>query len=127
LPSPSHQWRRDFPEDLAGKADDIDWEAERINCFNGLSSFLRASFARPAPGSELSDPELAKKWPNELPKIGEEENEKQKELVQQAFQNFAVLYLEVDEVDFVDLGVVPNERHLFRREANDWVKTMLVP
>jgi hypothetical protein len=47
----------------------------------------------------------------------DEENEKQKELAQEAFQNFVVLYLEVDEVDFVDLG--PSQR-----APSDWVKTI---
>lgn len=75
----------------------------------------------------MKDPESSREWPNELPKFGEEENEKQKRLVQQALANFALLYVQVDEVDLVDLGVVPNERYLFSRRGDQWAKTVLVP
>lgn len=134
LPSLSHQWRREFPTDWAGEAGggggvEVDWEATRMKCFNELSSFLRASFARePTPGTELKHPEQARKWPNELPRIGDcDDQEEVKALVEAALDNFAVLYLDVDEVDLVDLSVVPNERFLFRKCASQWIKTALVP
>jgi pyridoxamine 5'-phosphate oxidase len=131
LPALSHQWRKEFPTDLAGGREgaepEVAWEAKRVECFNSLSSFLRASFARPSPGSELGDhPEKAKNWPKELPKLGEGSKE-EREKVQAAFENFAVLYLEVEEVDLVDLGVIPNEHHRYVFRDEKWFKSTLVP
>lgn len=136
LPHPSHTWRDAFPADLdtgdggVGDGGVTDWEGVRIACFNALSPYLRASFARPlTPGSELTNPDEAKNWPNKLPAKGEEQDEKEREQVGLALANFAVLFLEVEEVDLVDLGVVPNERYLYRQQLvqNGWSRTLLVP
>lgn len=130
LPAISHEWRKDFPTDLAGKDTakvSVDWEAVRVECFNQLSSFLRASFARPPPGSALCEPEKTKEWPNELPKLGDGTDDKEKELLKYAFDNFAVLYLEVEEVDVVDLGIVPNEHYRYTLDGTHWSKRTLVP
>jgi len=127
LPALSHEWRREFPTDLTGEAlGELDWEAARVESFNRLSPSLRASFARPAPGSELVEREKARDWPKELSKLGQE-SEEEKEMVRWAFENFAVLYLEVEEVDFVDLGVLPNERCRYVFQAGEWLKSVLVP
>jgi pyridoxamine 5'-phosphate oxidase len=74
LPHPSHPWRDAFPADLdtgdggVGDGGVTDWEGVRIACFNTLSPYLRASFARPlTPGSELTNPDEAQNWPNKLP------------------------------------------------------------
>ncbi|PVF93816.1 hypothetical protein CPB86DRAFT_789688 [Serendipita vermifera] len=145
LPHSSHPWRDAFPADLDGggsgsgsgrDGDVTDWEGVRNECFNTLSPYLRASFARPvAPGSELANPEDAKRWPNTLPAKGEEQDESEREHVRVAFENFAVLFLEVFEVDEVDLGVIPNERRLHRLQegggggggGSGWNTTPLVP
>ncbi|KAG8749280.1 hypothetical protein FRC14_001545 [Serendipita sp. 396] len=50
-----------------------------------------------------------------------------------ALENFAVVYLDVEEVDVVDLGKIPNERYRYRKvvEAEErvvgWKKDVLVP
>ncbi|KAG8841084.1 hypothetical protein FRB91_005387 [Serendipita sp. 411] len=50
-----------------------------------------------------------------------------------ALENFAVVYLDVEEVDVVDLGKIPNERYRYRKvvEAEErvvgWMKDVLVP
>lgn len=126
LPASTHPWRPDFPIHLSGE-EGRDWEAERLKAFNALSAPIRASFVRPTPGSELKHPDEANRWPVGLPKAGEEENEQTSELVKQALQNFAILYLDVQAVDLVDLGGPPDKRFLFRKEGNGWSKTVLVP
>jgi hypothetical protein len=126
LPAISHEWRREFPTDLTGEATEVDWEATRVECFNALGSSLRAYFAHPTPGSELGNPGKAKEWPNKLPKLGEG-SEEEKEQTQNAFENFAVLYLEVEEVDLVDLGAVPNEHYRYIFRDGKWSKSTVVP
>ncbi|CAG7853902.1 SubName: Full=Uncharacterized protein {ECO:0000313/EMBL:CCA67921.1} [Serendipita indica DSM 11827] len=126
LPAAGHPWRDAFPIDLTGRRENgVDWEQVRVDAFNALSPFLRASFARPPPGSVLDDPEEAKTWPVELPQLDEQGADPR---VKEAFEHFAVVYLEVDAVDVVDLGVVPNQRSLYRRQRQGgWAKTRLVP
>lgn len=102
----------------------MDWEANRVECFNALGSFLRASFVRPPPGSELDHPEESKNWPKHLPKLGDEEDQ---ELVKSAFENYAILYFKVVEVDLVDLGVIPNERVQYTFQSGEWSRKVLVP
>lgn len=102
----------------------MDWEANRVECFNALGSFLRASFVRPPPGSELEHPEESKNWPQNLPKLGDLE---QQELVKVAFENYGILYFQVVKVDFVDLGVIPNQRILYSANGSSWSRKELVP
>ncbi|KAJ1302609.1 hypothetical protein OPQ81_002926 [Rhizoctonia solani] len=63
-----------------------DWEALRIRTYNHLSPPLRASFARPIPGSSLKNPADAEKWPQKLPEKGKEKTEEEKEHVKEAFR-----------------------------------------
>jgi hypothetical protein len=130
LPASTHPWRPDFPTDLSGE-EGRDWEAERLYAFNALSGPIRASFVRPTPGSELENPEDANGWPVKLPKAGEEANEEEKRLVKQGLENLAILYLDVQSVDLVDLGGPPDQRWRYRKEAKgdgwNWRRTVLVP
>ncbi|KAG8810752.1 hypothetical protein FRC17_002794 [Serendipita sp. 399] len=117
-----------------------------------------------APGSVLQNPAEAEDWPTELgPTVEEEEegeNEGEEEKIdrergsepfagvgvgenvggreeqekKRALENFAVVYLDVEEVDVVDLGKIPNERYRYRRMVPGeqqqrviWKKEVLVP
>ncbi|KAF8600865.1 hypothetical protein BDV93DRAFT_525126, partial [Ceratobasidium sp. AG-I] len=136
LPVPSHELHSQFPLQLlssAGGGDagpnspdtPADWEALRVKMFNSLPPFLRASFARPPPGSPLKNPKDAKSWPTELPEIGKESSEEEKKHVKEALANFALVLLEPSAVEFLELGVVPNRRTQWKLSGGEWVESIV--
>ncbi|CAE6355864.1 unnamed protein product [Rhizoctonia solani] len=138
LPAPSHPFYSDFPfgelsqnsgGDSGPDAPETakDWEALRIKTFNNMSSYTRASFARPTPGGPLADPADADKWPQNLPEKGKEGTEEDKKQVKQALENFSLLLLEPLNVDFVELGVVPNRRTRWNFDGQKWDEVAVVP
>ena len=88
----------------------VDSEDERLKAYDALSRVLRASFCSPIPGSRLENPEDVKNWPSELTKRAEAKESKEKEQVDEALVNYAVLLLEPRGVDVVELRAVPNLR-----------------
>ena len=72
--------------------------------------------------------EEAKKWPETIPTTTGATNEKEKKLVDQALANFVLILIEPTYVDWVQLGVVPNQRTLFYRgDDGSWTETIVVP
>ncbi|KAG8708248.1 hypothetical protein FRC09_001360 [Ceratobasidium sp. 395] len=137
LPSPSHKLHSQFPtKALADSGDSssspgaletpAEWEKLRVKTFNSLPAFLRASYVRPTPGSKLSNPDDAKKWPKELPESGNEGSEEERKQVQEALKNFAVLLLEPVEVDLVEFDD-PDRRTKWKRVGNEWREQTVVP
>ena len=54
--------------------------------------------------------------------------ERRKRDVEAAFANFGLVVIEPVEVDFLELGVEPNRRTVFRHEeGKGWVEEELVP
>ncbi|CAE6367539.1 hypothetical protein RSOLAG1IB_06911 [Rhizoctonia solani AG-1 IB] len=138
LPAPSHPLHSDFSfselsqnsgGDSGPDAPETaeDWEALRIKTFNNLVPPLRASFARPKPGSLLENPADADKWPQTLPEYGKEETEEEKKQVKEALANFTLLLLEPLNVDFAELGVVPNRRTQWNFDGQKWDEVTVVP
>jgi len=115
-----------------GKEDrKYDWEKKRREMFDSMSVHMRASWVRPVPGSTMAAYEDAKAWPSTVEKLGEAETE-QKKHQQQALDNFALVLIEPIEVDWVELGVVPNQRTKFTRKVaegngDEWEEMILVP
>jgi len=133
IPEPSHPYYIHFassnwPTLNALKKEDIDWEAKRVEIFDSLSGRMKASWCRPVPGSKLEGGyEEAEKWPKELPKLGEEQNEADRQNLQIALGNFALVVIDPVAVDFVELGVFPNRRTNFLRHGETWEEEILVP
>ncbi|CAE6489455.1 unnamed protein product [Rhizoctonia solani] len=138
LPAPSHELHSKFPSSQLSRNNggdsgpdapetDKDWETLRIRTYNNLSPILRASFARPIPGSPLTNPADAKKWPNELPEKGKEKTEEEKKLVKEALENFSLFLLEPLQVEFLELGVVPNRRTQWSFDGHKWDELTVVP
>jgi pyridoxamine 5'-phosphate oxidase len=107
----------------------IDWQEKRREVFNGMSSHMKASWCRPPPGSVMKGGyEEAKKWPTSIPKLGEAENEGDRKNQEIALGNFALVLVEPYFVDWVQLGVVPNQRTTFTRVGKgEWVEEIVVP
>lgn len=137
------------PED--GKdGEPFDWHKERSRIFEKLSPDLLASFTRPTPsgphphnerlkdgqGPGEGDPEEAKDdtnspWTLKLPQPGQEENDEQKKLLEEAERNFALIVIDPETIDIVDLA--RDRRSLFTRidpskgANSDWKEMRLVP
>ena len=109
----------------------VDWNSKRQEVFNSMSSHMRASWCRPPPGSIISSYEEAKQWPSTVPKLGEADNEEDEKNQKEAFKNFALVLVDPIEVDWVQLGIVPNQRTRFRMNPDskdrDWEEEILVP
>ncbi|QRV94775.1 pyridoxamine 5'-phosphate oxidase family protein [Ceratobasidium sp. AG-Ba] len=137
LPSPSHEIHSQFPTDILSGSDEVnvgpdapgdsaEWERFRLKTFNSIPGFIRASFARPTPGSPLSNPDDARKWPQELPPSGEERTDEERKLVREALKNFAVLALEPVELDVVEFGK-PDRRTRWNITGKEWKDQSVVP
>ena len=107
----------------------FNWEAKRVQVFDSLSDNMRASWCRPTPGSPLKGGyEEAEKWPKSVPTTTGATNEEEKKLVEEALGNFALVLIEPTFVDWVQLGVVPNQRTFFARGGDEtWTETIVVP
>ncbi|GAA5863783.1 hypothetical protein JCM3774_001157 [Rhodotorula dairenensis] len=119
-----------FPKKQLAPYDDFNWEDERVRQFRKMSPELRASFYRPVPGTKTADTEVTmEELPQTLPEgIEEAEGEEQKKQVEQALKNFALIVIDANEVDLVDLGSTPDSRSLWvRQEGGDWKEDGLVP
>ncbi|TFK69903.1 hypothetical protein BDN72DRAFT_767340, partial [Pluteus cervinus] len=110
-----------------------DWEHLRIQTFKSLSPYMKATFCRsPSPGSPFppnSNPiEESKKWPVKIEEPTEDIREKEKAMWNMAMRNFALVVVDPVVVDYVELGVLPNRRTVFRRdEEGGWSEEAVVP
>jgi pyridoxamine 5'-phosphate oxidase len=119
-----------WSDDREGKS--IDWEEKRLEVFKKMSAHMKASWCRPVPGSKIKSHEEAKKWPEKLtepnPDDDKEKYEEDKKNWETALHNFALVLIDPEEVDYVELGVMPNRRTRFwRQEDGHWGEEPLVP
>jgi len=128
VPAAGHTLHRHFTHTIGGLSEgNYDWEAKRIETFKKMSPVMKASWCRPVPGSRLEGgQEEAKKWPVKLeePKPGDEEG---KRLWDMSLSNFALVIIEPQDVDYVELGPIPNRRTRFWRTGGVWNEEDLVP
>ncbi|KAJ7762352.1 pyridoxamine 5'-phosphate oxidase-domain-containing protein [Mycena maculata] len=129
VPAPGHALHRHFTHTVGALSDGVkfDWEAKRIAVFKSMSPVMKASWCRPVPGSRLEGgQDEAKKWPVtiEEPKPGDAEA---KRLWDMSLSNFALVIIEPQDVDYVELAPVPNQRTRFWRTGGVWNEEALVP
>ncbi|KAG7451814.1 uncharacterized protein BT62DRAFT_925995 [Guyanagaster necrorhizus] len=110
----------------------FDWEAKRQEVYRSMSPYMKASWCRPTPGTPLvGGEEEAKKWPVKLEEPnadGEWSSEENKHLWETALSHFALLVVDPTDVDYVELGPVPNRRTKFWKDDKDsWNDEALVP
>ncbi|SJL03010.1 uncharacterized protein ARMOST_06355 [Armillaria ostoyae] len=110
----------------------FDWEVKRQEVYRGMSPYMKASWCRPIPGSPLvGGEEEAKKWPVKLEEPnadGEWSSEENKRLWETALSHFALVVIDPTDVDYVELGPLPNRRTRFwRNEKGSWSEEALVP
>ena len=114
---------------------DFDWEKARFDSFESMNPYMRATWLRPTPGTLLPNGhDEAKKWVQTLPNYEEankEGNEKVKENWEKACRNFALVVIDPAEVDYVELGVKPNRRSVFKKGVGSdkmgWNELAVVP
>ncbi|KAK7026126.1 hypothetical protein VNI00_015701 [Paramarasmius palmivorus] len=143
IPAPDHPLRKNFTGDasLGIKAlEGLDWEDKRKEVFKMMSAHMKASWCRPVPGTRLvGGDEEAKKWPVRVDEPGhekgedgkevsEEDRKRNKENWEKSLKNFALVIIDPTEVDYVELGVIPNKRTKFWRSENGaWEEEAVVP
>lgn len=133
IPTPSHSYHARFdplrgPVLTAFNNEGIVWESKRREVFDSMSGHMKASWCRPSPGSKLEGGyEEAKKWPHTLPTLSEAKSEEDKRNLEIALGNFALIIIDPFEVDFLELGVVPNQRTIFTRDGEKWIEEIVVP
>ncbi|KAJ7757587.1 pyridoxamine 5'-phosphate oxidase-domain-containing protein [Mycena metata] len=130
VPAPAHGLHKHFvhPVSALSEGQKYDWEAKRLEVFKNMSPVMKASWCRPVPGSRLEGgQDEAKKWPVQIeePKPGDEEG---KRLWEISLSNFALVVVEPQDVDYVELAPVPNQRTRFwRAKGGVWDEEALVP
>ncbi|KAG5642394.1 hypothetical protein DXG03_002852 [Asterophora parasitica] len=109
--------------------EDFNWEAKRLEVFKSMSVHMKASWCRPVPGTRLEGgEEEAKKWPVRVEEPGEDADEETRRNWETALGNFALLIVDPTEVDYVELGVVPNRRTRFWKTTDGvWEEEAVVP
>ncbi|EJF67430.1 hypothetical protein DICSQDRAFT_158842 [Dichomitus squalens LYAD-421 SS1] len=106
----------------------FDWEAKRKETFDGMKPGMRASWAIPyPPGTFLPSYDEQKKWPKEVPLEQDAKTDEDKKNIDFAFRNFALMLFEPVQVDWVALGVHPNQRIKFTRDEGVWIEQQVVP
>ncbi|KDQ31474.1 hypothetical protein PLEOSDRAFT_1096286 [Pleurotus ostreatus PC15] len=122
--------------DSLSKEPGFDWEAKRVELFKTMSAHMKASWCRPTPGTKLPGGyDDAKKWPErvEEPKSGDPDYEQKSKDWTTALRNFSLVVIEPLDIDYVELGVVPNRRtHFWRRDVGEeksvqWEEEAIVP
>ncbi|KAI0321256.1 hypothetical protein OF83DRAFT_1168595 [Amylostereum chailletii] len=113
---------------LALDAEHFDWEAKRREMFDQVSEHMRASWCRPTPGSVLKGGyEEMNDWPTSVKKPSDARTEEEKRLSAEALRNYALVVIEPVEVDWVQMGIVPNHRTRFTRDGDGWKEDPIVP
>ena len=129
LPESSHPWHAAFPANELTETGNtqIDWDQERLITFDSISGHLRATFARPVPGTPMTNYEEGKAWPTTVDTRGEEKDEQGKRVVDEALTNFALVVLDPSEVECLELDPIPNRRTKWTKKADQWEAQVLVP
>ncbi|CAG8536944.1 12649_t:CDS:2 [Ambispora gerdemannii] len=132
LPHPSHPLLTAFPSKTLAThhftppTSAFNWETERIRFWHKISDEIRASFTRPTSGIPINEQEQ-ENCLEKLSAVGETESEK--EQVNKALENFALIVMKVDAVDYLQLYATPNKRTKwsFDETTNQWVSIKVVP
>ena len=122
LPHPSHPACAEFPVLQLGP--NVDWETERLKAYDALPGALRALFCCPLWGKKHWTPEDAQDWPTELPMRAEAKDGTEKEKVDEALMNFAVLLLEPSEVEVIEYKPVPKLRTKYVKDGDGWTESL---
>jgi len=128
LPNPSHPLASSFPAARLSPSPDFSWEEERFTTYKSkMGGVLRASFCRPVPGTPIDNYDVGMEWPERLPVPGEEKTDEERALTKEALTNFALLVIEPNAVEYLELKPVPNRRTRWTLQGTEWEKTIHVP
>ena len=106
----------------------FDWDKKRKEVFADMSPVMRASWCVPLPpGTPLASYEEQKTWPTSVPLEDEAKSEEDRRNLETALRNFALMLFEPVEIDWIQLGMSPNKRTVFRREGEKWSEQLVVP
>ncbi|GFZ47813.1 hypothetical protein JCM24511_05560 [Saitozyma sp. JCM 24511] len=103
------------------------WEKERMRVWKeGMSGHLRASFARPPPGKPLDEVSEPDTWPTRLD--AESDDPEEKKQIESALKNFALVAIQVDAFEYLELAETPNRRtQWIRQDDGSWEERKVAP
>ncbi|KAG6330164.1 hypothetical protein ID866_8924 [Astraeus odoratus] len=139
VPAPSYTPSPHFPSPPAQgeslvfdalRKEGLDWQRTRIDTFDGLSGYMKASWCRAIPGTPMvGGYDEALQWPEELPKLHEASDDEDKKNLQIALANFALVIIEPLQVNFVELATKPQKKTIYRRQPDqsEFTETIVVP
>ncbi|CAO3670629.1 unnamed protein product [Umbelopsis ramanniana] len=111
--------------------DQFSWEAERLRHWHKISDDLRATFTWPQPGLPYDESgQFEKSLPIEhTEKDGWfKHGDKQKQtLLEEGYNNFVLLALEVDSIDHIELYSMPCKRRVYNKHDDAWAEEALNP
>ncbi|KAK4686513.1 hypothetical protein P7C73_g3612, partial [Tremellales sp. Uapishka_1] len=106
------------------------WEDKRMELWEGaMSGHLRASFARPTPGTPLDKVDRQPdEWTESLPVKPEGKDDKVDKEVEAALEHFALVAIKAENVEFLELKCTPNRRTAWNKQTDgSWKKVSVVP
>ncbi|PCH34383.1 hypothetical protein WOLCODRAFT_22657 [Wolfiporia cocos MD-104 SS10] len=105
----------------------FDWEAKRQELFDSIDEHGKAWWCKPPPGSVMDPHANPKDWPRTIPKLGEAQSEEDRCNQERALHNFALVLIEVVEVDWARVSTDPHQRTRFVRIGEEWEEQTLMP
>jgi hypothetical protein len=107
------------------------WEAERLRHWHKISDDLRATFTWPHPGLnyDVNGQYLEKLSIEHTQQDGwfKHDDKEKQSLLEEGYNNFVLLALEVDNVDYVELYNMPCKRRVYMKQRDEWVEQALNP
>lgn len=108
---------------------DFSWEKRRTEAFAEMRPALKASCRIvEQPGSVIESYDALKKYPRFIPNLDQADSDEQKENWKLAFANFALMYIEPTQVEYMELPA--RRRTLYTRQDDAgyaWKEELLVP
>ncbi|XAO24662.1 hypothetical protein I312_103467 [Cryptococcus bacillisporus CA1280] len=108
------------------------WEGKREELWQGVSSHLRAGFARPSPGKRLKEVEDSSRWPQTV--AAKSDDAEVQKLIETAYNHFAIVAIRPEAVEFLELQPIPNRRTQWRwtknsevEDSGSWEEVKVVP
>ncbi|KAG2176983.1 hypothetical protein INT43_007637 [Umbelopsis isabellina] len=110
---------------------DFSWEAERLRQWYKISDDLRATFTWPHPGKDFEhNGRFIEKLAIEKTKDDgwfSHSDQAQQSLLEEGYNNFVLLVVEVDSVDYVELYSMPCKRRVYTKHNDQWDTRLVNP
>ncbi|WRT64641.1 uncharacterized protein IL334_001575 [Kwoniella shivajii] len=102
------------------------WVEKKKELWKSVSGHLRAGFGRPKPGTPLDQVPSSDTWPETIP--AESDKPEEQKTIKFAYDNFAIIAIAPEAVEYLELKPIPNRRTQYKRQSNgEWEETKVAP